>query len=100
MQNYVSSSATKMNEHEKADFVDENRAKLIQEVSEVLAIAEELGDLVHPEAYALIEAKETSQEKMRVLFQRTLRSGGVTAKAAFFDALKNHHPDLVESLGG
>ncbi|KAL4005858.1 hypothetical protein ACER0C_005571 [Sarotherodon galilaeus] len=99
MQNSVSSSGTNLTENEKADFVDKNRAKLIQEVSEVLAIAEELGDLVHPEAYALILSTPTSQDKMRVLFQKTLRSGGVKAKAAFFDALNNHHPDLVERLG-
>ncbi|XP_063337233.1 receptor-interacting serine/threonine-protein kinase 3-like [Pelmatolapia mariae] len=100
LQNNVSSSARNLTENEKAKFVDKNRAKLIQEVSEVLAIAEELGDLVHPEAYSKIEATPTSQEKMRVLFQRTLRSGGGKAKAAFFDALKKHHPKLVERLGG
>uniref|UniRef100_A0A3B4G9X9 CARD domain-containing protein n=1 Tax=Pundamilia nyererei TaxID=303518 RepID=A0A3B4G9X9_9CICH len=82
-----------------ADFVDRNRAQLIQEVSEVLAIAEELGDLVHPEAYSKIRAKPTSQDKMRELFERTLRSGGVKVKAAFFDALEKHHPELVERLG-
>ncbi|CAI5664407.1 unnamed protein product [Oreochromis niloticus] len=100
LQNNFSSSARNLTENEKAKFVDKNRAKLIQEVSEVLAIAEELGNLVHSEAYSKIEATPTSQEKMRVLFQRTLRSGGVKAKAAFFDALNNHHPDLVERLGG
>uniref|UniRef100_A0A3Q4N991 CARD domain-containing protein n=1 Tax=Neolamprologus brichardi TaxID=32507 RepID=A0A3Q4N991_NEOBR len=79
-------------------FVDRNRKTLIQEVSEVLAIADELGDLVHPEAYSKIRAIPTSQDKMRELFQRTMRSGGRRVKAAFFDALKKHHPDLVESI--
>nr|XP_024659098.1 receptor-interacting serine/threonine-protein kinase 3 isoform X3 [Maylandia zebra] len=101
LQNNVSSSARNLTENEKAaDFVDKNRATLIKEVSEVLAIAEELGDLVHPEAYSNIRAKPTSQDKMRELFQRTLRSGGWRVKAAFFDALKKHHPKLVERLGG
>ncbi|XP_063337229.1 receptor-interacting serine/threonine-protein kinase 3-like isoform X3 [Pelmatolapia mariae] len=101
LQNNVSSSARNLTENEKAvDFVDKNRATLIREVSEVLAIADELGDLVHPEAYSRILATLTSQDKMRELFQRTLRSGGVKVKAAFFDALKKHHPNLVERLGG
>ncbi|XP_063337230.1 receptor-interacting serine/threonine-protein kinase 3-like isoform X4 [Pelmatolapia mariae] len=100
LQNNVSSSARNLTENEKVDFVDKNRATLIREVSEVLAIADELGDLVHPEAYSRILATLTSQDKMRELFQRTLRSGGVKVKAAFFDALKKHHPNLVERLGG
>ncbi|XP_030587622.1 receptor-interacting serine/threonine-protein kinase 3-like [Archocentrus centrarchus] len=98
LQNSVSSSARNLTPADKAKFVDKNRAKLIQEVSEVLAIAEELEDMVHPEAYLSIEAKSTSQDKMRELYGRTLRSGGEKVKAAFFDALKNHHKELVERL--
>lgn len=82
-----------------AKFVDDNRAVLIQDVSEVMAIAEELGGLVHNETYSVVESKGTSQEKMRVLYQRTFRAGGVKVKAAFYDALKNHQPELVERLG-
>ncbi|XP_006789509.1 ankyrin repeat and protein kinase domain-containing protein 1-like isoform X3 [Neolamprologus brichardi] len=101
LQNNVSSSARNLTEHEKAaEFVDRNRKTLIQEVSEVLAIAEELGDLVHPEAYSKIRATRTSRDGMRELFDGPLRSGGRRVKAAFFDALKKHHPDLVERLGG
>lgn len=62
-----------------------------------MAIAEELGDMVHGETYSLIEAKHTSQDKMRVLYQSTFRSGGEKVKAAFYDALKKHHPRLVDS---
>uniref|UniRef100_UPI0037E94FB5 receptor-interacting serine/threonine-protein kinase 3-like n=1 Tax=Semicossyphus pulcher TaxID=241346 RepID=UPI0037E94FB5 len=85
---------------DKAKFVDDKRAELIQAVSEVMSITEELGDMVHGEAYSEIEAKQTSQEKMRALYLRTLRSGGETVKAAFYDALKKHHPKTVERLGG
>ncbi|XP_013763694.1 apoptosis-associated speck-like protein containing a CARD [Pundamilia nyererei] len=99
-QNNVSSSARNLTENEKAKFVDKNRATLIKEVSEVLAIAEELGDLVHPEAYSNIRATPTSGDKMRELFEGPLRSGGWRVKAAFFNALKKHHPELVERLGG
>lgn len=99
MQASVSVSAKLMSSEEKAKFVDDNRAKLIQVISEVMAITDELGDMVHCEAYALISAQPTSMEKMRVLYQRTLRSGE-EVKAAFFDALKKHHPRVVEQLGG
>ncbi|CAJ1056860.1 receptor-interacting serine/threonine-protein kinase 3-like [Xyrichtys novacula] len=89
-----------MSPEKKAKFVDDKRADLIQVISEVMAITEELGDMVHSETYALIKAKPTSMEKMRLLYSRTLRSGGIAVKAAFFDALKKHHPKTVEQLGG
>ncbi|TNN30799.1 hypothetical protein EYF80_059050 [Liparis tanakae] len=82
-----------------AKFVDDNRATLIQSVAEVMAITEHLGDAVHRETYSLILGKATSQEQMRVLYQRALRSGGEEVKAAFYDALKHHQPKLVERLG-
>ncbi|XP_041652148.1 ankyrin repeat and protein kinase domain-containing protein 1-like isoform X2 [Cheilinus undulatus] len=85
---------------DKANFIDEHRAELIQVVSEVMAIIEELGDMVHGEAYSEIKALLTNTRKMRELYDRTLRSGGVKVKAAFFDALKKHHPGIVERLGG
>lgn len=85
---------------DKAKFVDDNRAKLIQNVAEVMAITDHLGDSVHRETYSLILGKATSQEQMRVLYQRALRSGGEEVKAAFYDALKYHQPKLVERLGG
>ncbi|KAM7414442.1 hypothetical protein PAMA_019319 [Pampus argenteus] len=93
-------TAGKMNDTDKAKFVDDKRAELIQKVSEVMAITEELGRMVHDEAYSQIEAQQTSQDKMRVLYQRTFRSGVIKVKAAFYDALKKHEPELVERLGG
>ncbi|KAM7396606.1 hypothetical protein PAMP_019639 [Pampus punctatissimus] len=99
-QDFVTVSTGKMNDTDKAKFVDDKRAALIQKVSEVMTIAEELGHMVHDEAYSQIEAKDTNQDKMRVLYQRTFRSGGIKVKAAFYDALKKHEPELVERLGG
>lgn len=83
-----------------AAFIDKHRAQLIQDVSEVMVIVEELGEMVHSQTYSVIEAQVISQDKMRALYQRTLRPGGVKAKAAFYDALKKHHPTLMERLGG
>ncbi|XP_070763948.1 ankyrin repeat and protein kinase domain-containing protein 1-like [Enoplosus armatus] len=100
VQDSANVSTKRMSAADKAMFVDDKRAMLIRDVSEVMAIAEQLGDMVHVETYSRIEAKETSQGKMRVLYQMTLRSGGVMVKAAFYDALKKHQPSLVERLGG
>ncbi|XP_054863264.1 receptor-interacting serine/threonine-protein kinase 3-like isoform X3 [Amphiprion ocellaris] len=85
---------------DKAKFISDNRAVLIQTISEVLTIAEELGEMVHPDAYSVLATKATTQDQMRVLYQRTFRSGGDVVKAAFYDALKKHHPSLVERLSG
>ncbi|XP_047452448.1 receptor-interacting serine/threonine-protein kinase 3-like isoform X3 [Mugil cephalus] len=95
IQKLDSDSAENLTDSDKAKFIDTNRAKLTQGVSEVLAIVEELGDMVHGETYSTISAEPTSQGKMRVLYQRTFRSGGIRVKAAFYDVLKKHHPDLV-----
>jgi len=81
-----------------AKFVDDNWATLIQDVSEVMAIAEALGDMVHPETLSKIGRQDTSQDKMRML-HGPLRSGGDKVKAAFYDALKAQHLHLVERLG-
>lgn len=82
-----------------AKFVDDNKAALFQRVSEVMAIVDKLGDMVHSETYSVILSKQTSQDQMRELFLRTLRSGGVVVKAAFYDILKKDHASLVKSLG-
>ncbi|CAN9499233.1 unnamed protein product [Ophioblennius macclurei] len=85
---------------EKAKFVKDNFVALVQEVSAVMAIAEELGDMVQSEVRSGMEAKETSQDKMRLLYSRILEPAAGKVKAAFYDALKKHHPKLVEKLGG
>ena len=82
-----------------AQFVKDNRARLIQEVSTVMAVVDSLGDRVHPEIYSEIEAKETRQHKMRLLFTAVLDSGGTAVRAAFYDALKQHEPQLSEKPG-
>ncbi|KAF3688906.1 Ankyrin repeat and protein kinase domain-containing protein 1 [Channa argus] len=92
------SSEQDLHPTEKAKFVDDKRWVLIQRVSEVMAIVDKLGDMVHPETYLEIENEPRSQEQMRKLFQMTFRSGGVKVKAAFYDILREDHPNLVESL--
>uniref|UniRef100_A0A9J7ZKW5 CARD domain-containing protein n=1 Tax=Cyprinus carpio carpio TaxID=630221 RepID=A0A9J7ZKW5_CYPCA len=82
-------------------FVDKNSAKLIQKVTSVMPIADELKNkgMIHPEKYDEIEAKETDQEKMRKIFE-SFKSGGDTAKSAFYYLLEEHEEQLFKDLGG
>ncbi|KAG7460248.1 hypothetical protein MATL_G00219260 [Megalops atlanticus] len=79
-------------------FVDDHRAELIQRVTLVEPIADALKHLIQDEAYSNIRAARTSQEKMRVLYQ-ALHSGGPVLKAAFYTALYQKEPHLVQHLG-
>ncbi|TMS05451.1 Ankyrin repeat and protein kinase domain-containing protein 1 [Larimichthys crocea] len=90
-QDSVKVPTKRMSDANKAKFVDDQMADLIQTVSVVMAIVEELGNMVHSETYSEIESKSTSQGKMRELYKRVLRSGGEKVKAAFYDALQKHH---------
>ena len=78
-----------------AQFVMHNRARLIQEVSTVMAVVDSLGTMVHPEMYAEIQAEKTRQHKMRLVFTALLDSGGTAVRAAFYDALKQHEPQQL-----
>ena len=77
-----------------AKFVDKHRANIIQEVSMVMAITEHLGNMVQPETYSEIQVKAKNQDKLRVLYS-ILHSGGVRIKAAFYDGLEIHEPNLL-----
>uniref|UniRef100_A0A8C9VVW2 CARD domain-containing protein n=1 Tax=Scleropages formosus TaxID=113540 RepID=A0A8C9VVW2_SCLFO len=83
-----------------AAFVDKYRAVLIERVTLVDPILDKLSILVHPEACAKVRAAGTSQEKMRLLYDITFRSGGVQLKSKFFEILKKVHPHLVQELNG
>ncbi|KAJ3598634.1 hypothetical protein NHX12_002139, partial [Muraenolepis orangiensis] len=80
----------------QAQFVDYHRADIIQEVSTAMAITEHLGNMVHPETYSQIQAKDTNQDKIRVLYTTTLHAGGVEVKAAFYDGLEILESSLLE----
>uniref|UniRef100_A0A671M1P2 Si:ch211-66k16.27 n=1 Tax=Sinocyclocheilus anshuiensis TaxID=1608454 RepID=A0A671M1P2_9TELE len=84
----------------KAHFVDGNYAALVQRVTSVMAIADELKneDIIHEEKYAEIRAEQTSQGKMRKLFE-ALNAGGHRVKNDFYYALRNHEPYLFRDLG-
>ncbi|XP_067219947.1 apoptosis-associated speck-like protein containing a CARD [Chanodichthys erythropterus] len=85
----------------EAQFVDKNEAALIQRVTSVMPIADELKNkgMIHAEKYAEIKAEVTNQGKMRKLFE-ALESGGNRVKYDFYYALKHHEKFLFKELGG
>lgn len=85
----------------EAQFVDSNYAQLIQRVTSVMPIADELKNkgMLHPETYSEIKAEQTNQGKMRRLFE-ALNSGGDRVKRDFYYALRNHENYLFKDLGG
>lgn len=81
----------------EVDWVDSNRSKLIQNVTSVMQIADQMlqQHVIQKEMYANIEAALTSMEKMRILY-KTLTSRN--AKSAFFRILQEVEPVTYESM--
>ncbi|XP_063342896.1 uncharacterized protein LOC134636708 [Pelmatolapia mariae] len=80
-------------------FVDEHRNELIQRVSNIAPILDDLlqEDIIHQEAYDDISAQRTSQKKMRELFSHILKAGDAS-KEAFYQVLRKHEKMLIEDL--
>ncbi|XP_072241793.1 receptor-interacting serine/threonine-protein kinase 3-like [Leuresthes tenuis] len=85
---------------EKAKFVDDKMPDLVQDTSQVMAIIDEVRHMIHKEAYSMIKAEKTTQDKMRALYDGPFRSGGEELKAAVYDVLKKHEPQLMRTLDG
>ena len=73
-----------------SQFVMQNKARLIQEVTTVMAIVDSLGTIVHPELYAEIQAAERSEDQMKTLYTSLLEPGETSVRAAFYNALTQH----------
>ncbi|XP_072526251.1 uncharacterized protein [Salminus brasiliensis] len=82
-----------------AEFVNKYRDKLIQKVYSVMAIADCLltKEMISDEMYSSIQAENTFQEQMRILY-RALDSGGTAVKVEFYELLKKKQPSLVDEL--
>ncbi|XP_041087306.1 NACHT, LRR and PYD domains-containing protein 1 homolog [Polyodon spathula] len=80
-------------------FVDQHRASLIQNVKEVLAIADRMLEkkMIHPETYSKIRGATTRQDQMRELYT-ALDSGGPIVKAEFSKILQDMNLYLVQNL--
>ncbi|KAI1901259.1 hypothetical protein AGOR_G00032480 [Albula goreensis] len=81
-----------------SQFVEENRAKLIQRATAAQSMADALHDkkMIHSELYSQITAAVTSQEKMRLLY-RALQAA-MEVRAAFFEELQETEPYLLKGL--
>ncbi|KAL3987344.1 nuclear receptor co-repressor 2 [Sarotherodon galilaeus] len=89
-------SASAVTEKEDADLVDKNRSKLIQSITLVMPIADELRQrgMIHPEIYNKIKAAGTSQDQMRELYNSLTTT---EVKSAFYRILKEIEPQTCET---
>ncbi|XP_073712136.1 NACHT, LRR and PYD domains-containing protein 1 homolog isoform X4 [Misgurnus anguillicaudatus] len=81
------------------EFVDKHRDQLVQKVISVMSIADCLKgkDMISSELYGKLNAAQTDQEKMRILF-KVLDSGGREVKYEFYIQLEKREKHLVEDL--
>lgn len=81
----------------EVDWVDNNRAKLIQSDIPVIVIADEMlqQEIIHKESYANIKAATTNQEQMRELYKVLTTT---KAKSTFYSILQNIQPQIFESM--
>uniref|UniRef100_A0A667X6G7 CARD domain-containing protein n=1 Tax=Myripristis murdjan TaxID=586833 RepID=A0A667X6G7_9TELE len=94
-----SSSAPTERKDTASEFVMKHRDALIQQVSMVLHIADDLlvDEIITDEMYSRVSDERSRQEKMRQLLD-TVCAGGETAISAFCKALRKYQPDLFANL--
>ncbi|TRY81818.1 hypothetical protein DNTS_000525 [Danionella cerebrum] len=81
------------------EIMDSCRAVLVQRVTSVMKIADELlqKEIINEEKYSEIAGGKTRQEQMTKLFE-TLNIGDTRVKTEFFQALSLHEPDLCSEF--
>ncbi|XP_039973363.1 apoptosis-associated speck-like protein containing a CARD [Xiphias gladius] len=81
-------------------FVDKHRLQLINRVSNVAPILDELLDsnVIQQESYDTIRALSTCQEKIRAIYAAL--KAGESCKDIFYDILKKNDPYLIADLQG
>ncbi|KAM8734422.1 uncharacterized protein AB9X84_023225 isoform 2-T2 [Acanthopagrus schlegelii] len=81
-------------------FVDKHRSELIEIVSDVEPILNELlhQNVIQQESYDKIKTLPTAEEKMRELISGPLKSCGVLGKDIFYEILIENEPLLIQDL--
>ncbi|CAL8288695.1 unnamed protein product [Merluccius merluccius] len=84
----------------KKHFVDRHRSALVQRISSMAAILDQLLDrrVVSKEQYDTIIAEATRQDQVRQLYSGPLMSSGTTGKDIFLSVLGEMEPFLIEDL--
>ncbi|KAG5264388.1 hypothetical protein AALO_G00253240 [Alosa alosa] len=83
----------------EAHFIDHHRVTLIERVTCIPPIAEEMlsQGLIHKEKHSNIMAARTSEDRMREIY-KCLQSSGTKGKAQFYQILLLKEPHLVKHL--
>ena len=80
----------------EADWVDSNRAELIQSVTLVMPIADQMlqRGIIHKEKYNQIRTMSTSQDQMREVYSALTST---KAKSVFYRICSEIYPQIFES---
>ncbi|KAK6291146.1 hypothetical protein J4Q44_G00384550 [Coregonus suidteri] len=89
-----------LNQLTDAAFVDKHMADLIQRVKMVQHVADDLvmEEVIQDELYSRICSADNTEKQIRLMFD-AVQAGGTRVKSAFYKALQNHEPRLVQDLG-
>ncbi|XP_061567583.1 NLR family CARD domain-containing protein 3-like isoform X2 [Cololabis saira] len=89
----LSDSESYAAEQKEADWVDNNRADLIQNITEVMRIADLMlqRGVIHKEMYNRIKSESVAQDGMREIFSTTTCT---KSKSAFYRILQEIHPEI------
>ncbi|XP_074508912.1 uncharacterized protein LOC141778512 isoform X2 [Sebastes fasciatus] len=81
-------------------FVDKHRAQLIDRVSDVAPILDQLleEEVIQPGSYDEILAIPTTRDKMRKLYSGPLNTAGSVGKDVFYKILEEYEPSLIADL--
>ncbi|XP_056314613.1 interferon-induced protein with tetratricopeptide repeats 5 [Danio aesculapii] len=80
-------------------FLKCNRVKLIKSVRNAEAVLDHLVDIIEVELMSKIRAMNTSQEKMRSVFD-IIEHQGRSSKQKFYNALEEEEKDLIKEMKG
>ncbi|XP_074508920.1 apoptosis-associated speck-like protein containing a CARD isoform X1 [Sebastes fasciatus] len=81
-------------------FVDKHRSQLIDRVSDVAPILDQLLDenVIRQGCYDEILAIPTTRDKMRKLYSGPLNAAGPVGKDVFYKILEKYEPFLIDEL--